>query len=512
MSKHRSIPFVAILCTGILRCFAQGLDGDAAAVIAQDSDSDAAAIVVAGAASPPPPPPAIPAGLCGPAGFYHISCYTANIAPEGTAAAKAECLSVWNKPSGCSAVVWKFGQNIVNCPSAVIYYFLPTQDCRAAYQAQEKTNPSCVLYDSLGLGNSSNRVSFSGSSDYTCSGIPPPPSRSPPLPAPPPPPPAAPAGFCGPFGYYHLSCYTANIASASAAAAKTQCIAAWAKPAGCKGAVFTHGRNIGNCPTAVIYYFQPTADCRASYQGQEKTNAACLLYNSLGLGNSTNRVTFNGSSDFTCSGLPPPPPPPAGPPPPSPRPPPPPPVPAGLCGPFGHYHISCYTANIDPTAAAAAKTQCISAWPKPVGCSGVVFRSGRNIVNCPTAVIYYFLPSTDCRANYQAQEKTNAACTMYNSLGLGNTTNRVAFNGSSDYTCTGISPSPPPAKSPSPPPKRSPPPPSPKSPPPRPPPPAKSPPPRPPPPAKSPPPRPPPAKSPPPPPRRTPLEEEVPAP
>lgn len=67
------------------------------------------------------------AGLCGPLGHYHISCYAANIAPEGAAAAKAECLSAWAKPAGCSAVVWKSGLNIVNCPTAVIYYFLPTQ-------------------------------------------------------------------------------------------------------------------------------------------------------------------------------------------------------------------------------------------------------------------------------------------------------------------------------------------------------------------------------------------------
>jgi hypothetical protein len=67
---------------------------------------------------------------------------------------------------------------------------LGMQDCRTDYQGQEKTNPSCLLYNSLGLGVASNRVTFAGASDYSCTAPPPPPSPSPP----PPPPPAIPAG------------------------------------------------------------------------------------------------------------------------------------------------------------------------------------------------------------------------------------------------------------------------------------------------------------------------------
>eukprot|EP00884_Botryococcus_braunii_P012057 jgi/Botrbrau1/20852/Bobra.0156s0076.1 len=191
MSKHRHFLAVAVLNAILISGFAQDLDSEAAAVVGID-------IV----ARPPPPPPPVPAEICGPFGYYRISCYTANISPENATAAKAQCIQAWSKPAGCSGVVLKAGRNIVNCPTSVITYFLPTQDCRTSYQAQQGTNPGCALFASLGLGNSTNRVTFNGSQDYVCPGFPPPPRKSPPPPAkspsppppkrPPPPPPKSP--------------------------------------------------------------------------------------------------------------------------------------------------------------------------------------------------------------------------------------------------------------------------------------------------------------------------------
>eukprot|EP00884_Botryococcus_braunii_P002706 jgi/Botrbrau1/12436/Bobra.0094s0005.1 len=104
---------------------------------------------------------------------------------------------------------------------------------------------------------------------------------------------------CPAPGSYHLSCYTAAVNLAAASAAKNECFTAWGKPE-CSAMVVNAPANTGGCATPVLYKFS-TAACRDAYQAQEKTNAACKQYGTLGLGAAPNRMTATIKADWDCA-------------------------------------------------------------------------------------------------------------------------------------------------------------------------------------------------------------------
>lgn len=103
---------------------------------------------------------------CASAGAYHLSCYAASVTSDDAQAAKAQCFSEWANPK-CNSVIVPAPANLGGCGTPVLYKFA-TEECREAYQAQEKTNAACTSYATAGLGDAANRMAATGATDYVC--------------------------------------------------------------------------------------------------------------------------------------------------------------------------------------------------------------------------------------------------------------------------------------------------------------------------------------------------------
>ncbi|GFH26091.1 uncharacterized protein HaLaN_24178 [Haematococcus lacustris] len=105
-----------------------------------------------------------------------------------------------------------------------------------------------------------------------------------------------------------------------------------------------------------------------------------------------------------------------------------------MCMGPGFYHLSCYKATVTPAQAEAAKKQCLAA-VSPPECAATIKKSGAGMVDCDTYIVYSFATQA-CRDAYQSAEKTNPACTLYASSGLGKPENRDTPNSAADFACT----------------------------------------------------------------------------
>ena len=219
-----------------------------------------------------------------------------------TVPAKVQCFDAFiANNSECKYYVVESGstaspdEHSYGCRTYIVYAW-NTAECLAAYQAQEKTNEGCALYKSDGLGDKAFRMNHTAptSDSLDC------PSEKGPCTHEP-----------NPAGYYHLSCYAANVTADVVAAAKGECLLSFLDTAEGMGCIpvppasdlaHTSGHGYFGCGTYIGYGFT-TQECLAAYQKQEKTNTGCKKYISAELGAASNRNTADTPSSYECEAV-----------------------------------------------------------------------------------------------------------------------------------------------------------------------------------------------------------------
>ncbi|GAX85231.1 hypothetical protein CEUSTIGMA_g12651.t1 [Chlamydomonas eustigma] len=105
------------------------------------------------------------------------------------------------------------------------------------------------------------------------------------------------------------------------------------------------------------------------------------------------------------------------------------------CNSPGFYHLSCYK-GVDAAAALAAKTQCLAVWETTnTSCQYGIDASGSHSYRCDVYVVYHFSTQA-CHNSYQDHEKTNTACTQYDTAKLGANVHRLKPDVKANYQCS----------------------------------------------------------------------------